>query len=340
MISYFQSIVLGIIQGVTEPFPVSSLGHSVIVPKLLGWNLTMSNDKFVTFLVATHFATALVFLGIFWDDWVRIVKGLVRSIAQRRLPPGDTDARLGWLLVIGTVPAGLIGLALQHPLEKLFGNGQLVAAVLILNGLMLLYAEGHRRRARVDEHDDDARLARSLSAKSAAGIGARAGAGPDPGLLALGRHDERRPAAGALAPRRGAVLVPAGDADHPGGGAAASCPACSGSAGSGIRGQALVGAIAAAIAAWLSIRFLLRYFRTNRLTPFGIYCIVAGAVSLVWLTVLGRAGARTPAAPVCARARPSGACRPATWRRSGSRTAAARPRGRSGRSGPSSRRRS
>jgi len=284
MISYFQSIVLGIVQGVTEPFPVSSLGHSVIVPKLLGWNLTMSNDKFVTFLVATHFATALVFLAIFWDDWVRIVKGLVRSIAQRSLPPGDTDARLGWLLVIGTVPAGIIGLALQHPLERLFSNGQLVAAILILNGLMLLYAEGHRRRARVEVHDDDARLARSLGAKSAAGIGvaqalalipgfSRSGATMSGGLLeGLSHRDAARFSFLLATP----IILAA---------ALLKLPGLFGSAGSGIRGQSLVGAIAAAIAAWVSIRFLLRYFRTNRLTPFGIYCIVAGAVSLVWLTV-------------------------------------------------------
>jgi undecaprenyl-diphosphatase len=284
MISYFQSIVLGIVQGVTEPFPVSSLGHSVIVPKLLGWNLTMSNDKFVTFLVATHFATALVFLAIFWDDWVRIVKGLVRSIAQRSLPPGDTDARLGWLLVIGTVPAGIIGLALQHPLEKLFSNGQLVAAILILNGLMLLYAEGHRRRARVEEHDDDARLARSLKVKSAAGIGlaqalalipgfSRSGATMSGGLLeGLSHRDAARFSFLLATP----IILAA---------ALLKLPGLFGSAGSGIRGQSLVGAIAAAIAAWLSIRFLLRYFRTNRLTPFGIYCVIAGAVSLVWLTV-------------------------------------------------------
>jgi undecaprenyl-diphosphatase len=285
MISYFQSIVLGIIQGVTEPFPVSSLGHSVIVPHLLGWDLTVSNDKFVTFLVATHFATAIVFLAIFWDDWVRIVKGLVRSIAQRRLEPGDTDARLGWLLVIGTVPVGIIGLVLQHPLEKFFDKPRLVAAVLILNGLMLLYAEGHRRRARVDEHDDDARLARSLSTKSATGIGlaqalalipgfSRSGAAMSGGLLrGLSHRDAARFSFLLATP----IIFAAALLKLPG--------LLFGSAGSGIRGQALVGAVAAAVAAWLSIRFLLRYYKTNRLTPFGIYCIVAGAVSLVALTI-------------------------------------------------------
>ncbi len=284
MITYFQSIVLGVVQGVTEPFPVSSLGHAVLVPKLFGWDLTMSNDKFVTFLVATHFATALVFLAIFWDDWVRIVTGLVRSIAQRRLAPGDTDARLGWLLVIGTVPAGIIGLALQHSLEKLFGNGQLVAGILILNGLMLLYAEGHRRRARVDETDDDARLARSVSPKAAAGIGlaqalalipgfSRSGATMSGGLLdGLSHRDAARFSFLLATP----IILAA---------ALYKLPGLFGSGGSGIRGQAVVGAVAAAIAAWLSIRFLLRYLKTNRLTPFGIYCVVAGAVSLVWLTV-------------------------------------------------------
>jgi len=283
MISYFQAIVMGVIQGVTEPFPVSSLGHSVIVPKLFGWDLTRSNDKYVTFLVATHFATALVFLGIFWDDWVRIVRGLFRSIANRGVAPGDTDARLAWLLIIGTIPAGLIGLALQHPLEKLFGNAELVAAVLILNGLMLLFAEARRRRARVEAEDDDARLAKTLTVKSAGGIGvaqalalipgfSRSGATISGGLLeGLSHRDAARFSFLLATP----IILAA---------ALLKLPGLFGSAGAGIRGQSIVGAIAAAIAAYVSIRFLLRFFRTNRLTPFGIYCIIAGAVSLVWLT--------------------------------------------------------
>ncbi len=285
MISYFQAIVMGIVQGVTEPFPVSSLGHSVIVPKLLGWNLTRSNEKYVTFLVATHFATALVFLGIFWADWVRIARGFVRSIANRGVAPGDSDARLAWLLIIGTVPAGLIGLALQHPLESLFGNAYLVAVVLMLNGVMLLWAESRRRRSRVDEADDDARLSRSLTVKGAGGIGlaqalalipgfSRSGATMSGGLLqGLSHRDAARFSFLLATP----IIFAA---------ALLKLPGLFGSGGSGIRGQALIGAIAAAIAAYLSIRFLLRFFVTNRLTPFGIYCIVAGAVSLVWLAII------------------------------------------------------
>src|SRR5690242_3830022 len=110
--TYFQAIVLGLLQGVSELFPVSSLGHSVILPKLFGWNIHQNDSFFLTFLVGTHFATALVLLGFFWRDWVRIVKGLGRSLRDREIGADDTEARLGWLLVIGTVPAGLLGLLL------------------------------------------------------------------------------------------------------------------------------------------------------------------------------------------------------------------------------------
>src|SRR5258705_5720314 len=103
-ISYFQALVLGLLQGVTELFPVSSLGHSVILPQLLGWDIHQNDDYFITFLVATHLATALVLLGFFWRDWVRIVGGLGRSLPDPGIAPDDTDAKLGWLLVVGTIP--------------------------------------------------------------------------------------------------------------------------------------------------------------------------------------------------------------------------------------------
>ena len=285
MISYFQAIILGIVQGVSELFPISSLGHSVIIPKLFGWNLGQSNDKFVTFLVATHFATAVVLLGFFWSDWKRIVAGLWRSIRQRGLDPHDSDARLGWYIVIGTIPAGIIGLVLQKPLEKLFGNAKLVAVILILNGLMLLRAEVLRRRAHGAALEDDARLAASLTPKSAFGIGvaqaialipglSRSGAAMSGGLLAgLSHRDAARYSFLLATPIIGAAAL-------------LKLPGLFGTAGHGILGQALVGAICAGVAAYFSVRFLLRFFETNRLTPFGIYCVVAGVVSLVWLTLI------------------------------------------------------
>src|SRR3954451_5144968 len=110
LITYFQAVVLGLLQGFAELFPISSLGHSVILPSLFGWDIHQNDNFFLAFLVATHFATALVLLGFFWRDWVRIVRGLVRSLRIREIGPGDSDARLGWLLVVGTSPAGIIGL--------------------------------------------------------------------------------------------------------------------------------------------------------------------------------------------------------------------------------------
>src|SRR5204862_2125324 len=145
LISYGQAIVLGLLQGVSELFPVSSLGHSVILPQLLGWNIHQNDPYFITFLVATHLATALVLLGFFWRDWVRIVKGLGRSLRDRQIAPDDTDAKLGWLLVVGTIPAGILGLLLEHKLRSVFASAQSAALFLFLNGFLLYGAERLRR---------------------------------------------------------------------------------------------------------------------------------------------------------------------------------------------------
>src|SRR5581483_8988195 len=114
LITYWQALVLGLLQGVSELFPISSLGHSVILPSLLGWDIHQNDPYFLTFLVATHLATALVLLGFFWRDWVRIVRGIGRSLRDRAIGADDADAKLGWLLVVGTIPAGILGLALEH----------------------------------------------------------------------------------------------------------------------------------------------------------------------------------------------------------------------------------
>ena len=122
LITYPQAIVLGLLQGVSELFPISSLGHSVILPSLLGWDIHQNDQYFLSFLVATHLATALVLLGFFWHDWVRIVKGIGRSLRDRGIDPEDADAKLGWLLVVGTIPAGILGLLLDHALRDVFAS--------------------------------------------------------------------------------------------------------------------------------------------------------------------------------------------------------------------------
>jgi undecaprenyl-diphosphatase len=275
-ISYFQAIVLGALQGIAEPFPISSLGHAVILPSLLGWNIHQNDEFFLSFLVATHCATALVLFFFFLDDWKRILSGLSRSF-RGRATPRDTDARLGWLLLIGTVPAGILGLALEHKLRDLFASPTSAAIFLTVNGVLLLAFEGLRRRRPSPgdyRGDGDARIAR-LSFRQALAIGTAQAAALVPGIsrsgitmggglmVGLSNEDAARYAFLLATPIIGAAGV-------------LKLPDLLGPAGNGVRGQALVGAIAAAVTTWFAVRFLLRYFETNRLTPFGIYCIVAG----------------------------------------------------------------
>src|SRR2546427_11004073 len=145
-----------------EPFPISSLGHGVVLPRLAGWNIHQNDKFFLTFLVATHLATALVLLLLFARDWLRIVRGLWRSLQMREIRADDVDARLGWLLVAGTIPVGLIGLLLETPLRKLFASPQTAAAFLVVNGIALLIFERLRRRSPLPGAylgDADARVA-------------------------------------------------------------------------------------------------------------------------------------------------------------------------------------
>ena len=284
LISYGQAVVLGLLQGFSELFPISSLGHSVILPRLLGWNIHQNDKYFITFLVATHLATALVLLGFFWRDWVRIVKGLGRSLRDRGIAPEDTDAKLAWLLVIGTIPAGILGLLLENKLRHVFASARSAAFFLILNGFLLYGAELLRRRARQDEIDDDARIARQTGFGGAFGVGAaqalalipgfsRSGATMGGGLLVgLSNKDAARFAFLLATPIIGAAAV-------------LKLPELFGSAGNGVRGQSLVGALCAAVTAYLAVRFLMRFFETQTLVPFAIYCFLAGLAATIYLAV-------------------------------------------------------
>ncbi|HEY7018104.1 MAG TPA: undecaprenyl-diphosphate phosphatase [Gaiellaceae bacterium] len=284
LITYWQAIVLGLLQGFSELFPISSLGHSVILPKLLGWNIHQNDAYFLAFLVATHLATALVLLGFFWSDWVRIVKGMGRSLRDRGIDPEDTDAKLAWLLVIGTIPAGLLGLTLEHKLRTVFASAESAAFFLMLNGLLLYGAELLRRRAPQTDEDDDARIAKQVGWGQSFGIGAaqalalipgfsRSGATMAGGLLVgLSNKDAARFAFLLATPIIGAAAV-------------LKLPELFGSTGDGVRGQAFVGALCSAATAYLSVRFLMRFFETNTLLPFAIYCGAAGLAATLYFAL-------------------------------------------------------
>jgi undecaprenyl-diphosphatase len=283
-ITYFQAALLGLLQGVTELFPVSSLGHSVILPSLFGWNIHQNDSYFLTFLVATHLATATVLAIFFRADWWRILRGLGRSLRDRGIAPDDSDAKLGWLLVVGTIPAGILGLALEHELRKIFASPQLAAIFLFGNGFLLYGAERLRRRAPQTDTDDDTRIAKQVSWRDASLVGAaqalalipgfsRSGAAMGGGLLVgLSHKDAARFAFLLATPIIGAAAL-------------LKLPELAGSQGNGVRGQALVGALCAAVAAWFSIKFLMRYFETNTLLPFAIYCFVAGGFAAIYFAV-------------------------------------------------------
>ena len=297
-ISYFQAIVIGLLQGITELFPISSLGHAVILPKLVGWNLNQKQPYFLAFLVATHLATALVLLLFFLGEWGRIVRGLGRSLRDRQIDPGDADARLGWLLIVGTIPAGLLGLLFEHPLRTLFASPKAASAFLAVNGLLLFAAEWLRRRApgaeeRARELERrpesktsplaEKRLA-TLGFREAIGVGTAQASALFPGIsrsgvtmggalfVGLTHEDAARYAFLLATPIIGAAaLLKVSD--------------LFGSQGNGVRGPALAGAICAGVAAWVSVRFLMRYFETNRLTPFAFYCLIAGVICLALFLV-------------------------------------------------------
>ena len=283
MITYSQALIMGLLQGVTELFPISSLGHTVILPGLLGWNIQQDNPLFLNFLVATHFATATVLFLFFWRDWVKIIKGIFRSLVSRSIAAGDYYARLGWLLVVGTIPAGLIGLLLEKKLSLLFASPRIAAVFLAFNGLLLYGAEILRKNAPENNktNNSDQRVARltwgqSLKIGAAQTIAlipgfSRSGATMAGGLLfGLSHKDALRFSFLLATPIIGAAAV-------------LKLPALFKAENHALLGPAFLGALAAALTAYLSIKFLLRYFQTNKLTPFAVYCLLAGVVSFLVL---------------------------------------------------------
>jgi undecaprenyl-diphosphatase len=301
--------VIGLLQGVTELFPVSSLGHAVLVPAWLGgdWQhlvtqyTTQESEQspYLAFIVALHVATALALLWFYRADWVRIIAAWFRTLRTRKIT--TSTERLAWLIVVGTIPVGITGIALEHVFRVLFATPAAAAAFLTLNGLVLLAGERLRRRA-----DSRAKVEVAAVGADAAATAEQhhAVVGGTPRRLETLRYTEagiiglfQTLALLAGISRSGITMVGGlvRGLDHEDAAKFAfllatpvilaaglfKAPTLFGSATAGIHGQILVGALTAGIAAYMSVRFLTRWFTTRTLTPFAVYCLVFGVASLV-----------------------------------------------------------
>ncbi len=336
--TYVEAGIVGLVQGVTELFPVSSLGHNVLIPALVGgcWaqhlNVAAPESPYLAFIVGLHVATAIALLIYFWRDWIRIIGGFFSSIGHMiRSEPGvdrfemrTTEEKLAWMIIVATIPVGLVGVAFEHEFRVLFGKPIRAAIFLAINGLILLAGERFRRKASLQADAEIAAEREREKALSAAGGPRRTGsyrhaAGHQAvrseevaqgmeadnrlakqsfgqaviiggaqilALLAgisrdgvcmvtgmfrgLSREDAARFAFLLATP----VILAAG---------MLKIPDLVGPLGNGIRGQVIFGSILSGIGAYVSVRFLVRYFQTRTLTPFGIYCLVAGLGCIVYL---------------------------------------------------------
>lgn len=274
----FQALVIAVLQGATELFPVSSLGHAVILPRLLGWSFDQHSDAFLPFLVLLHLGTAAALLAYFWRDWWLLAAGTVGALDAHR---NRESRRIVLLLVLATIPAVVLGAALEHKLRSLFAAPLYAALFLAANGVLLLLGERLRGRAAGATHQAIA----TLSMTDALIIGcwqclallpgiSRSGATIVGGLLRGVDHAASArfsfliatPIILAASLKEVPKLLHAG---HAGG----TLP------------LAGIAAVVAGITAFASTAFLMRYFRDHdnwALNPFAYYCLVAGLGCAAW----------------------------------------------------------
>jgi undecaprenyl-diphosphatase len=296
-LNIWQIIFLALLQGVTELFPISSLGHSVIIPGLLGWGNLYNNTScggqscFLPIIVALHLGTSIALVIYFWRDWLQIIRTLFKNIKEGEVRAG-TDDWVSWLIIIGLIPAGILGVVLETPLKQLFASPTIAAAFLVVNGSILFAGERLRRRVEVKaefatakEREASFRTLSSLTWKEALIVGfaqslaliagiSRSGSSMVAGLgVRLSHEDAARysfllgtPLIGLAALLEIPQLI--GQSAH-------------------TWLLVVIGMVLAGVAAYLSTKFLMKYFETGRLYPFAYYCWAVGLVSLILLfTVL------------------------------------------------------
>jgi undecaprenyl-diphosphatase len=289
MITYFQAIIIGLFQGITELFPISSLGHSVLLAWLFNWNSisageTQKGSFFLSFLVILHVATALALLIFYRDTWGRVIKGFFKSVADRSI---DTpDGKLAWLLIVATVPAAMVGLLFQNALRSQFAKPLSAVVFLFINGCILLigdqYQRKHDKKSSSRDHDvveTTENVSQTITMRRSVIIGtaqvgalfagiSRSGITMVSGLLSGLDHEDSARFAFLLATP---IIFGAGLVE---------LPTFFSHLEARMRGEMLVGAIAAGIAAYISVKFLDKYFQNKTLRPFGIYCICASVLFL------------------------------------------------------------
>jgi undecaprenyl-diphosphatase len=287
-VTTWQALFIGLLQGATELFPVSSLGHAVLLPSLLHWSFDQADPTFLPFLVLLHLGTATALLILYREDWVRIIKGFFRAAVHGRIQ--GPDERLAMLLALGTIPGGAIGLLFIQPLTRNFANPRVAAAMLVVNGAILLGAELLRRRSERagvsrEEQEHDFKDVGHIGVGAAAFVGlaqvlalvpgiSRSGVTMTGGLLAGLRHQDAAKFSFLLATP---IIAAAGVLEVPK--LFQQPEPMSG----GTLAVYVASAVLAGVAAYASARFLIRYFRSGRLDPYGWYCVAAGAVGLILL---------------------------------------------------------
>ncbi len=290
-ISTFQAIVLGVLQGITELFPISSLGHTVLFPTLFGWhNLVHSQSQpesfWLAFVVMLHVGSAIGLLIYFWRDWIEIIGAFFRTLAKRKIE--TSTERLAWLIIAASIPTGILGLLLEHPVRVALAKPTAAAIFLVVNGFILIGAERLRRRPEVQAlagATPEGRTMESLTYAEAAGMGliqssalvagiSRDGVCMTGGLLRGLDNEHAAKFAFLLATPiiLAAGIFKFGDLTGPHGDF-------------GVRRAAVIAAVAAAVAAVFCVHFLLRYFRRNNLIPFGVYCLLFGTAMILYTTV-------------------------------------------------------
>ena len=291
LITTGQAIVLGVLQGVSELFPVSSLGHTVLFPNLFGWSnivkwQSQTESPWLAFIVMLHVGSAIGLLIYFWRDWVELVKAFFATLGKRKAE--TPTERLAWLIIVASIPVGILGLVFEHQARVATATPEIAAIFLVVNGIILLGAERFRRRAdvralavREGMKRDGGRELDTLEYREAAVIGVGestaliAGISRDGVVMATGlaRGLDNEDAAKYSFLLATPIILLAG---------LYKIPDLLGHNGNGVRGAAVIASVAAAITAVITVHFLMRYFKTNNLIPFGIYCILFGGAMVVY----------------------------------------------------------